>query len=136
MDVIKNRIPVVFDKCRSVTGPHISYQHDLMKFLVIQGIELPDYYVVDFCNEGDSFTIPITGNAEGVRIPDQYLLTGRNVKAYVMITGDDEGAVETRYEITLPVWKRPARTDIDPTEEERLEIDELVDNMNDAVTRS
>ena len=134
--MIKNRIPVSFGGMMEITGPRVSYQHDVVQYLVIKGLPLPDFYTVDFCNEGDTVTKPVEGNSDGVRIPDEYLKTGRKVKAYIMITGNDEGAVETRAEITLPVKARPARSDIEPTPEERLEIDTLVENLNIGVNRA
>ena len=134
--MIKNRIPVTFGCSRFATCPEINYQYDAVQYLVISGLQLPDYYEVDFCNIGDVQTITIANDGDGVRIPDNLLQTGRNIKAYIVVTGDDEGAIETRYEITIPVNARPQRTDIQPTPAERLEIDELVEALNDGVTRS
>ena len=77
----------------------------------------------------------MVGTAEGVQIPDDVMKSGKNVKAYIVLTGEDED-VQTRYEITIPVNVRPKRTDIQPTPEEQSEIDSLVYAMNDAVTRA
>ena len=136
--MIKNRIPITIGNAREIIGPRISFQHDVKQYLIFKAADiLPDYFDVDFCNEGDAVTKPISGSREGgVRIPDEYLKTGRKVNAYIMITGEDEGAVETRIKITLPVNLRPARTDIEPTDEERLEIDTLIEALNDGVERA
>lgn len=134
--MIYNHIPVSFGTLRTITAPYINYQYDVVQILVINGLELPDYYEVDFCNPGDAQTITIVGTADGVRIPDNLLLTGKDVIAYIVIQGIDEGAVETRYEVKIPVKKRPARSDIQPTPSERLEIDELVSALNDGVARA
>lgn len=131
--MIYNRIPVTFNGQRSVTGPLVSYQYDEYQILVISGIELPEYYEVDFCNEGDLSTTTMIGTADGVLIPNAYLRTGKKVKAYIVVRGEESGAVETRYEITLPVRIRPAREDIDPTPAEQDQIDEILDILNDAV---
>lgn len=129
-----NRIPVTFEAfVRIVTGPPISYQYDVKQMLIIKGLDLPEYYEVDFCNDGDAQTITMVGTADGVQIPDVFLMTGKKVKAYIILTGTDEGAVETRYEITLPVRKRPARSDIQPTPAEQQQIDELIRRLNEAV---
>lgn len=129
-----NRIPVAFGATKKVTGPTISYQYDVVQKLMIKGLDLPEIFEVDFCNDGDSTTITMPGTVEGgVQIPDDFLKTGKPVKAYIVLTGEDEGAVETRYEITLPVRKRPARTDIQPTPAEQQQIDALIDTLNDAV---
>lgn len=132
--MIYNKIPIEFGKLRQITGPTVSYQYDVTQYLVISGIpDLPGVFEVDFCNEGDSSTITITGQDGEVAIPDEFLQTGKRVKAYIVIQGEDEGAVETRYEITLPVRQRPQRTDIEPTPAEQLQIDTLVTALNDAV---
>lgn len=134
--MILNRIPITFGSLSKITGPTISYQYDAVQFLVFYDLELPEYYEVDFCNDGDSDTITMIGTADGVQIPDDFLQTGKPVKAYVVVTGTDEGAVETRKELTLPVRKRPTRTDIEPTPAEQQQIDQLVLAMNQAVEDS
>lgn len=134
--MIYNKVKVAFGSLRKATAPAIPYQYDVVQKLIIKGLELPEYYQVDFCNDGDTSTITMVGTADGVDIPDQFLQTGRNIKAYLVITGTDEGAAETRYEIVIPVNKRPARTDIEPTPVEQSTIDSLVDALNDGVTRS
>lgn len=132
--MIYNRIPIALGGLTKVKGPAINYQYDQKQILILSGLELPDYYTVDFCNDGDQQTKPMVGTAEGVEIPDEFLLTGRPVKAYLVVTGEDDGAVETRYEITLPVNQRPVRTDITPTPAEQSTIDGLIEAMNQAVT--
>lgn len=134
--MLYNRIPITIGEFQLITGPTVSYQYDIEQYLVFNSVTLPDYYTVDFCNVGDSQTVTITGTPDGVRIPDELLLTGRDIKAYVVLTGTDEGAVETRYEITLPVRNRPMRQGVTPTPEERLEIETLVNALNDGVTRA
>lgn len=135
--MIKNRIPITLnDERQRVTGPTVSYRYDAVQYLIISGIKLPEAYAVDFCNLGDETTTPIVGGADGVRIPNKYLRTGKTIIAYLIITGDDEDAVETRYEITLPVRSRPKRGELDPTEDEREEIDILVDRLNEAVAEA
>lgn len=131
--MIYNRIPVVFGNLRKITIPPVSFQYDIVQKLIISGLELPEYYQVDFCNDGDTSTITMVGTADGVDIPDQFLQTGKTVKAYLVVTGVDDGAAETRYEITIPVNKRPTRTDIEPTPVEQSTIDSLIAAMNDAV---
>lgn len=132
--MIYNKIPVAFGVLRKASTPPINYQYDQKQILVIKGLELPEYYTVDFCNEGDTQTQSMVGTADGVEIPDEYLLTGKNVKAYIVIT--DGESVQTRYEVTIPVKVRPARSDIEPTPEEQSVIDGLVAAMNTAVTES
>ena len=126
-----NKINVAFGVLRKVSTPPINYQYDQKQILVIKGLELPEYYTVDFCNEGDSVTKSMVGTAEGVEIPDEYMLTGKKIKAYIVIV--DGESVQTRYEVTIPVNNRPARTDIEPTPEEQSQIDQLIAQLNEAV---
>lgn len=126
-----NTITVAFGAMRKTTATPINYQYDQKQILIIKGIELPEYYTVDFCNEGDAQTKPVVGTADGVEIPDEYLLTGKRVKAYIVIV--DGESVQTRYEVTIPVNNRPARTDIEPTPEEQSQIDQLIAQLNEAV---
>lgn len=135
MDTIYNRITVTFQHIPRITGPEILYQEDVTQILVIQGLDLPEYFVVDFCNEGDTTVIPITGTAEGVEIPDALLATGKTVKAYIVVSAG-EGDVETRYMVKLPVQRRPPRSDIEPTDPQQQQIDALVANLNDGVSRA
>lgn len=126
-----NTITVAFGATRKIIATPINYQYDQKQILIIKGINLPEYYTVDFCNEGDAQTKPVVGTADGVEIPDEYMLTGKKIKAYIVIV--DGESVQTRYEVTIPVNNRPARTDIEPTPEEQSQIDQLIAQLNEAV---
>lgn len=130
--MIYNVLKVAFGAVRKITAPPIYYQYDAKQVLRFAGITLPDVYRVDFCNVGDSSTKPMVGTAEdGVEVPDEYLLTGKNIMAYLVVSsGDDD--VETRYEITIPVTKRPTPTDVEPTPAQETTIDTLIDLLNAA----
>lgn len=130
-----NRIKAVFGAAKSIKAPPINYEYDTVQKLVITGLDLPLYYEVDFCNVGDADTITVVSDEEGAVIPDDCFLSGKDIKAYIVVGGDD-GSVQTRYEITIPVKKRPRRTDIQPTPAEQTQINSLVAAMNDAVERS
>ena len=130
--MIYNHIRVTIGPLCKALGPPINYQYDVTQILVIEGLTLPEYYEVDFCNEGDASTITIPATGDGVPIPDDFLLTGRPIKAYIVIAGSDND-VQTRYEITLPVNRRPTRSDIHPTPAEQLQIDQLIAVIGDAV---
>ncbi len=132
--MIYNHIPVSFGALRTITAPRILFQEDVVQFLDITGLDLPELFNVDFCNVGDSTTKPMTGENGSVRIPDEYLASGKDIEAYILLTGTDDGAVETRYKVTIPVKSRPTRTDIQPTPAERLEIDVLTEQLNTAVS--
>lgn len=132
--MIYNHIPVSFGALRVITAPRILFQEDVVQYLDITGLDLPELFNVDFCNTGDTTTKPMTGQNGSVRIPDEYLASGKDIEAFILLTGTDDGAVETRYKITIPVKNRPSRTDIQPTPTERLEIDVLTEQLNTAVS--
>ena len=135
--MIYNKIPAVFSgTSRIAVADPVNYQYDVTQILVISGLELPEYYEADFCNVGDAQTVTMIATADGVAIPDNLLLTGEKIKAYIVVQGEDEGAVETRYEVTIPVNKRPERSDIEPTPSEQSQIDEIIAALNDGVTRA
>lgn len=135
--MVYNRIPAVFSgTSRIAIAEPVNYQYDARQILVISGLELPEYYEVDFCNVGDTQTITAIATADGVAIPDNLLLTGEKIKAYIVVQGEDEGAVETRFEVTIPINKRPERSDIEPTPSEQSQIDEIIAALNDGVNRA
>ena len=127
-----NRIPVTLGKYRKVTIDPVNWQYDVVQILAITAENLPEYYIVDFCNEGDDTTIPMTGSSDGVQIPDEFFQDGRAIKGYVVIAEAD-GSSQTRYEITIPVSSRPSRSDITPKPSEQQQIEQLIAAMNEAV---
>ena len=130
-----NKIPVIFSG-RKGTAPPISYQYDQKQVIVPQGIYgLPNTFTVDFCNEGDTVTKPVICTPDEIEIPDEYLLTGKTVKAFFWLGGPNE-SVQTRYEMEIPVRKRPARSEVEPTPEEQSVIDQLIEQLNEGVERS
>lgn len=131
-----NKIPVTFRTRRRASTEEINYRYDIKQVLVIDGIdELPEYFRVDFCNEGDSSTKPMIGTAAGVEIPDEYLLTGKPIKAYIVLSGTG-GDVQTRYEIDIPVRLRPPNSGETPTPEEQSVIDQLIAALNAGVAEA
>ena len=131
-----NKIHVQFGKLRKITWSAINYRYDVTQYLVIDDLTLPAVYQVDFCNKGDRSTITMVNTENGVQIPDELLLTGKDIKAFIVLQGEDPGAVETRYEITFPINQRPEREDIDPTPAEESQINALVTAMNEAIQTS
>ena len=82
---------------------------DYGQVLKIEGMDLPSVYQVDFSNNllrGTSMTV--LGNADGVAIPDEYISTGRDVYAFLYLTGDMWG--RTIATIRIPNKTRPKRS--------------------------
>lgn len=117
-----------------------AHQYDKGQRLIITGIELPQTYEVHISNEKDKgFAAPLTGDLEGVFIPDSFFMSGDYVYAWVYAieketapaydidpeTGttvlipedeNEEGGVRsgiTVYEIVIPVIRRPIQLSFD-----------------------
>lgn len=124
-------ITVSFGALRKITGPALQWQYNETQYLIIKGLNLPEYYAVDFMNQGDAKTIRMTPTEEGVLIPDQYLLDGRPLIAYIVVI--DGESVNTIAQATFPVNTRGEPTDISPKPSEQQQIEQLIATMNEAV---
>ena len=108
------------------------YQYDYGQRLVFQNIELPPTYEVHFANDGDTETITMLGDGDGVLVPDELLLTGKNIKAYIYLhAGEDDG--ETEYCATIPVAARPEPSDVEPTPVQQNIIEQAIAKLTEAV---
>ena len=101
------------------------YQYDYGQLLKINGVELPSAYEVHFSNAIHGNATTQIGNADGVSIPDMYLLSGQTVYAWLFLhSGADDG--ETEFIITIPVLPRAKPTDQQPTPVQQSAIDEAI----------
>ena len=101
------------------------YQYDYGQKLVISGVELPSAYEVHFANTVHGNATTQIGNADGVSIPDMYLLSGQTVYAWLFVhSGESDG--ETEFVITIPVIARAKPTDQQPTPVQQSAIDEAI----------
>lgn len=126
-----NIVSVTFGSQTRVIAPEIEYQFDVQQILVINGLELPEYYTVEFCNEGDAETQPALGTDEGVAIPNNLLQTGDRILAYLVLSEDD--SVQTRREIVIPVRQRPVRGELARTQNEKTQLDHVIELLETAV---
>ena len=110
-------------------------KEDYGLYLLIEGIDLPQSYEVDFSNElRDGTSITMIGDENGVRIPEQFIEPGRNVYAFYYHVGADFG--RTLYTIRIPNKARPERTDEQPTPAQESTIDQAIAALNVAVTKT
>ena len=112
------------------------YQWSYGQTLLIEGLELPTSYQVDFSNLEfcGCGAIPRIGSAEGVQIPNELLNTGKNVYAFVWLIDATGG--RTQYRVTIPVTPRPAPELPDPSPEEDSAIAEAIAALNAAVEQT
>lgn len=99
------------------------------------GIDLPDGFEAHFCNEGDSVTKTAIGSNNRVRVLDEYLETGKNIKCYIFLH-DAETDGRTVYTITIPIVKRPKPSDLEPTPVQHDAITEAIGVLNRAVAQT
>ena len=108
-------------KC--VIGP--LWQYDYGQILRITGIDLPESYEVHFSNDPRGVAKSIPGNANGVRIPAEYLKSGSSVFAWLYVhQGEDDGSTE--YQIEIQVRRRARPTSDAPDSEEKTAIGDLI----------
>ena len=108
------------------------WQYDYGQILQIEGLELPPAYEVHFGNSENGDSTTSIGNADGVVIPDAYLQSGENVYAWLYLhTGESDG--ETVYHIQIPVKKRAAITDQQPTPVQQDVITQTIAALDAAV---
>ena len=117
----------------TVTAPIIKEDYGL--YLKIEGVELPSTYEVDFSNSESSGTsVTMIGNSDGVRIPRQFIDSGKDVFAFLYHVGEDFG--RTVYKFRIPNKVRPDRTNEEPTPEEQSVIDQAISALNEAVEQT
>jgi type IV secretory pathway VirB10-like protein len=127
-------VEAVFNGGRTVTTRGL-FQYDYGQILTFPDLSVPAAYQVQFCSIGDTETLEVIGDENGVAIPDELLNRGQMITAYVYLH-DTETDGETRYTIAIPVATRPEMSDIEPTPEEQRQIDILIAALSDGVTRS
>lgn len=112
------------------------YQYDYGTVLQIAGLSLPFAFEVDFANTPDRGQSKTQiGQNNQVSIPDEYLLTGKPVYAWIFLH-DAESDGETVYHITIPVRKRTERTDYDPDPMQQDTITQAIAALNRAVEQT
>lgn len=113
-----------------------AFQYDYGLKLVIAGVELPQFYDVHFGNSHGDAAKTVTGDSTGVDIPDEYLLNGEDIHAYVYLhTGNDDEDGETVYHIHIPVADRAAIGKEQITPVEHNFIDEALEYIAGATAK-
>ena len=109
------------------------WQYDYGQILRFSGVSLPNTYEVHFSNTKDRGTAKTSiGNTDGVSIPDEYLISGKSIFAWIYLhTGDNDG--ETEYRIEIPVIKRAMPNDDPPTPQEQSAITQAIAALDAAV---
>lgn len=125
-----------FSGDRTLAVASYLWQWDYGQVLKIEGLELPEVYEVHFANaDSAGETKTSLGTADGVSIPDEYLLSGQTIYAWIFLH-DAETDGETVYKITIPVHKRPQPSDIEPTPVQQDVITQAIAALNTAIEQT
>lgn len=120
----------VGEKTYVKTDPAFQYDYGLI--LIIDGVVLPEEYDVQFGNTNSAANKTVTGGANGVAIPDEYLRNGEDIHAYLyMHTSEDDGF--SVYHIHIPVIGRAAIDEEEITPIEHHAIEEALEALAEAV---
>ena len=119
-----NILRVAFKGETEITSRSL-YQYDYGQYLKFIDIDLPAAYEVHFSNKITVDSTTSVGNENGVLIPDEYLLSGLPVYAWVFLhTGQADG--ETKYTVTIPVIKRSRPSNETPTPQQQDVIEQTL----------
>ena len=124
-----NVIKAVFGTGRfAKTAP--VFQWDTNDKLQFFGISLPTSYQVHFANSFSGDAVTVLGDESGVAIPPQFLQPGEECYAWVWLSDSNGGF--TKYQATIPVYKRAKVTGQTPTPTQQTALDDAIDRLNDA----
>lgn len=134
---MSNILTAVFKGCERAVETKPLYQYDygqIIKFKIHSS--LPNSYEVHFSNCPDYGTaITSIGNADGAPIPDQFLVTGDPIYAWLFVhTGENDG--ETEYFVKIPVIPRAKPSNEQPTPQEQSVISQTIAALNNGVERA
>lgn len=111
------------------------FQYDYGQRIVFEGAELPFAYEVHFSNDPDGKTKTSIGDATGVDIPDEFLLTGEDLYVWIYLhDGETDG--ETEFRGIVPVIARAKPTNQEPTPVQQDTITQAIAALDAAVEQT
>lgn len=111
------------------------YQYDYGQRFLFADVTLPEHYEVHFANSNDGESVTMIGDATGVDVPDEVLLSGKPVYFWVFLhEGDADG--ETEYPGMVQVAKRAKPTDTEPTPVQQDVITKAIALLEGAVVEA
>lgn len=120
----------VGEKTYVKTDPAFQYDYGLK--LIIDGVTLPEEYEVHFGNTSSAANKTSIGDATGVLIPDEYLLNGEDIHAYLYLHTDENDGYSV-YHIHIPVTDRAAIDEEEITPVEHRAIEKALEALAEAV---
>ena len=132
---VTNIIEVALNNRRTVEVKDSLFQYDygqILKITDLQEMGILSPYQVYFSNDlKTGMAKPQMGNADGVKIPDEYLQTGKPVYAFFYLHhGESDG--RTVHVVKIPVIPRVAPLDEVPTEVEQSALNQAIAMIQEA----
>lgn len=110
------------------------FQYNYGMILQFEGVDLPDVYEVHFSNSSDDKSLTQIGDSNGVDIPNEFLITGEDIKVWIFLHSTDNDG-ETVYHVVIPVIKRAEIGDAEPTPTQVDAISQAIAEFNSGVDR-
>lgn len=112
------------------------YQYDYGMILKFGGaVTLPQAYEVHFALDKTGDAVTQIGGADGVTVPDSMFTSGAPIYAWVYLhDGETDGY--TQYTAIIPVIKRAAPSDLEPTPVQQSAIDQAIAALGVAVEQT
>lgn len=107
------------------------FQWDTGDRLQFYGVTLPASYQVHFASSFSGDAVTVLGDENGVTIPSQFLQPGTEVYAWVWLSNSSGGY--TKYQATIPVYKRAKVTGQAPSPEQQSALDDAINRLNETV---
>ena len=132
---MRNNIIVAHAGEKTYIKTDAAFQYDYGLKLVIDGVTLPSEYEVQFGNTNSAANKTVTGDVNGVSIPDEYLRNGEDIHAYLyMHTDVDDGF--SVYHIHIPVIGRAAIEEEEITPIEHHFVEEALETIAENVEKT
>lgn len=132
--MVDNVITVSIGNSRKITSRPV-WLTDKGMILKFVGVDLPNYYVVDFARSVTDQALPVIGDADGVAIPSELFHNADKIFAWLRLTKNDN-VHYTVYQIIIPLLQRSEISESQPTPEQEDIIDQAIAALNAAGTEA
>ena len=100
------------------------FQWDTGDKLSFVNVDLPNSYQVHFSNSLTGESKSVLGDSTGVEIPPEYFVPGSEIYAWVWVSTENGGY--TKYQVTIPIYRRAQPQNITPTPAQQTIIDQAI----------
>lgn len=107
------------------------FQWDSGDKLAFVNVDLPNSYQVHFANSLTGASKTVLGDSTGVAIPPEYFVPGSEIYAWVWVSTENGGY--TKYQVTIPIYRRAQPQNVTPTPAQIDALDEAIATLNDAI---